>query len=97
MNMNVLQVKPYENSSIERLKSVFQESYFGCKIDFENVTFVSHGGYNSELSKLDVVVSTGESKVKKIVHVVVKDTVITNRIPIFLIFLSHGLISLNED
>ena len=54
---SILKVKPCNDYSMEQLKTVFEQNYCGCRVDLENIRTVPHGGYNSELTLVDVVVS----------------------------------------
>ena len=52
---SILKVKPCLDVSMEQLKTVFEQNYCGCLVDLENIWPVPHGGYNSELTLVDVV------------------------------------------
>ena len=54
---SILKVKPCQDTSMEQLKTVFEQNYCGCLVDLENIRPVPHGGYNSELTLVDVVIT----------------------------------------
>ena len=75
---NFVQVKPYQHPFLEEIRSIFQENYFGCKIDLENIRHFPHTGFRSELTCVDVVV-TGNDGSTTVVSSIVKTMKPKNR------------------
>ena len=54
--VNFVKVRPFNDSCLEELRSVFHEKYQGCRVDLENINNVTQHQGESRLMRLDVVI-----------------------------------------